>query len=104
MQISVIFTTFLLLFLFKFSYFIKNTNCDSQLWLHGQPWVTTSEGVDLEEHVQTNILGILVCHQWGCKSAQFLMRTFWQKSRANLQKHLPIDPDVPFIGIYLTKI
>jgi hypothetical protein len=31
------------------------------------------------------------------------MRAFWQ-NLPNLQKHMPIDPDVPFLGIYLTDI
>lgn len=31
------------------------------------------------------------------------MRAFWQ-NLSNLQIHTPIDPDVPFLGIYLADI
>lgn len=104
MQISVVFEFFLLLFLFKFLYFIKNTNCNSQLWFHGQPWVTTLESVDLEERVPANIQKFSSVTSRAQISPALNENFFGGKNRPNLQKYLPIDPDVPFIGIYLTNI
>jgi hypothetical protein len=94
MQISVIFYIFiLLLFSYKFSYFIENTKHNPQLWFLGQLWLIALQSVDLEEHTQTTILGTLICHQQ-CELAQLFMRASWQNKINQIykKKPLPIDP------------